>query len=296
MKMKKLTALALAGVLCLGMSVTAFADEAVSADGADGTVSTDGSPSPSGEKDGKETVQFAKSNKEEGTVPVTVGAITNHVTDGWEDPDPDQASKNIKSDFKSRIRAIEDQLNEDDGDLSPNERQELEAQLDNLNQLNLGKDAYYEVVTAYDYSYDLKRGEEVTIRFNLNDRLEDLAEGDDVYLMHYVDGQWQVYSYTVQYDPIGDNGKPLYYVEHPFTHFSPVAIVRVTDDGTPSVEKPEPKPENPTEDPTLTPNADGSITADQLADLIVKKLEQNANTVKVVRTAVSGKASPKTGE
>ena len=59
---------------------------------------------------------------------------------------------------------------------------------------------------------------------------------------------------------------------------------------------PEPTPTPNPDEPTVTPDPDvnGSITADQLADLIVKKLQANANATKVVRTSV--KASPKTGE
>ncbi len=95
------------------------------------------------------------------------------------------------------------------------------------------------------------------------------------------------------------NEKDGFFVEQEFDSLSPIAILRFTDaaangDDQNGNNTPNPTP-NPGDDTTVTPGTNGNITADQLADLIVKKL-QNADASKVVRVVSSSKASPKTGE
>jgi hypothetical protein len=106
-------------------------------------------------------------------------------------------------------------------------------------------------------------------------------------------GLWEVYEGEVKWDAV----KSEFYVENEFTSLSPVAILRVTSDGSVQVTPPGEQPGNtnqPGDQPTVTPDKDGNVTADQLADLIAKRLQ--ANGVKFDRTAATGKASPKTGE
>ena len=133
----------------------------------------------------------------------------------------------------------------------------------------------------------------LTVKFVLNKRLENLAVGQQIRIMHKVDGLWQVYEGEVKWDAV----KSEFYVENEFTSLSPVAILRVTSDGSVQVTPPGEQPGNtnqPGDQPTVTPDKDGNVTADQLADLIAKKLQTNG--VKFDRTAATGKASPKTGE
>ena len=79
-----------------------------------------------------------------------------------------------------------------------------------------------------------------------------------------------------------------------FTSLSPVAILRINSDGSTQVTPPAEQPGD-TNQPSVTPTPDenGNITADQLADLIVRRLQ--ANGVRFERTAATGR-SPKTGE
>ncbi len=279
MKMKKLTALALAGVLCLGMSTTAFA-----------------AASP-----GKTEATYAIDEKGEKISGITNTDVQDSAFDSWKVDDPNKASKNIKKDLNNRLGEIRDLLdpeeNDNYGSLTQDQIDALKAEQEALEGLQLDSDVKFEVAMLGDVDYTggltVDEDNPLTVRFDLNGRLENIKAGDKIHLMHLVTenglSNWVVYDCEVQLD---DNG---YFVTYDFTSFSPVAIIRYNSDGSTTVQPPQGGiTGDPTDTPTITPNADGTITADQLADLIVQRLEQNAKTTKVVRTA--GKPSPKTGE
>ena len=106
-------------------------------------------------------------------------------------------------------------------------------------------------------------------------------------------GQLIVTEATVEW-----NEKDGFFVTQQFDSLSPVAILRFADAATDDDNNggTTTPPTTPGDDTTVTPGTNGNITADQLADLIVKKLQQNTDASKVVRVVSSSKASPKTGE
>jgi len=267
MKMKKIVALALAGALCLGMSTVAFAAD---------------SPQKS------DAVQATEEGKE-----IVVGEVEDPAMSNWNDVaknDPEKLDKTVKNTFKDQLYELNKQLDDIDPDeIKPSELKKLQEQQKVLESL-ANDDAVYEVVTIADIAAAdgtvVDEEHPLNVRFNLGG-LKDLDEGQKIRILHLVDGLWQVYETEVKLD---DDG---WYAEWAFEHFSPVAVFRVNSDNSVT---PEPTPTPNPDEPTVTPDPDvnGSITADQLADLIVKKLQANANATKVVRTSV--KASPKTGE
>ena len=272
MKMKKLTALALAGVLCLGMSTTAFAASSPGSD--DATYAID--------ENGKK-LEGIETNS-----PVDTGVAGGRF-DTWTGKD---ANKNIKKDLGNRLEEITDLLdpeeNENYGDLKYDEIKSLEAEKKTLEDLDLnGMDfIFVRDIDVDPTKITVDEDNAVTVRFDLTGH-EGIAKGDWVHIMHQIDGYWVVTDAQVDLDSNG------FYVTQDFNKFSPVAIIKFT----PTNDKPivTPPANDPTDQPTVTPDTNGNITADQLADLIVKKLQQSVNATKTVRT-VSGKASPKTGE
>lgn len=269
MKMKKIVALALAGALCLGMSTVALAAD---------------SPQKS------DAVQATEEGKE-----ILVGDPEDPAMSNWNDVaknDPEKLDKTVKNTFKDQLYELNKQLDDIDPDeIKPSDLKKLQEQQKVLESL-ANDDAVYEVVTIADIKPAdgtvVNEKNPLNVRFNLmNGTLKNLKVGQTIRILHLVDGLWQVYETEVKLD---DNG---FYAEWAFKHFSPVAVFRVNSDNSVT---PEPTPTPNPDEPTVTPDPDvnGSITADQLADLIVKKLQANANATKVVRTSV--KASPKTGE
>ena len=282
MKMKKLTALALAGALCLGMSTVALAAPSVGSEDAITATTENG-----------ESVDLE-------TESIEIGRGTEF--DGWDSSNPEKASDAIKKTFENASVDYEKVITELKQKNDPKlagliaEYEKQQAALDEL----VNSDDLIEVATLVDIS--LPEGQDVvdpehplTVKFVLNNRLENLAVGQQIRIMHQNEytGLWEVYEGEVKWDAATSE----FYVENEFTSLSPVAILRVTSDGSVQVTPPGQKPgdtNQPGDQPTVTPDEDGKLTADQLADLIAKKLQ--ANGVKFDRTAATGKASPKTGE
>ncbi len=280
MKMKKLTALALAGVLCLGMSTTAFAAK---------------SPVPVDAVNKKDQGNVNKDDMQD-------EAFTNTWTiNDWE-IQPDETAEDASTRIQYTIEDMITELNRfDPGD----SLDKAEYKKDALAELNKLKDKNLQLVTSAEIDYMGTRTDTdiaengVMVRFDLSDR--DVKAKDKVSIMHEVyDENAHEYYWTVLPDvEVQGNEEDGYYVDYNFTSFSRVVILKQLSDGTNAV-IPGEDPKDPTnpDDPTdnLTPDANGNITADQLADLIVKKINDRVNATKVVRTSVSGKASPKTGE
>ena len=288
MKMKKLTALALAGVLCLGMSTTAFA--AKSPTDIDAVNKRD------------QNKVIVNDIGDETLLEDNKGNVRYDIND-WEIQSGETAA-----DASVRIQnSIDDMITDLERynpGTSADKAKYKEDALAELKKLE-GKDL--QLVTSADIDYvggapaDIAENP-VTVRFDLSDR--DVKAGDKISVMHEVTDENTGESYwTVLTDVVVEgNEKDGFYVDYDFTSFSRVILLKQLSDGT-NVVVPGEDPKDPTDptnpdDPTntLTPDANGNITADQLADLIVKKINDRVNATKVVRTAVSGKASPKTGE
>lgn len=284
MKMKKLTALALAGVLCLGMSTTAFAAK---------------SPVPidSATLNGKDVADQVKNTPIDETI--YAGRFDDWYT--GKGVDSDKASDNIKSDLQRRLNSVNTRLeNMDLADVTIEDkeyRKQLEDEKKALEGLQLGSNVKFEVVSISDIMYTgdepVNKDTPLKVKFNLNDR--NVKAGDKIHVLHEVDGSWVVFDAVVQSD--ADSTNPMLYIEYDMTDFSPVAIIKYTNstNDDPTVLPPNDDPtDDPANDPTVNPGNSGNVTADQLADLIVNRLEQRVNSVRVVRAA--SQASPKTGE
>ena len=275
MKMKKLTALALAGVLCLGMSTTAFASASPLPE--DAVTATN--------DEGKEvTLKQSPINTETGTFA------------GWNSKKPEKVDESVRYTLEDRLDDIKKDLRDEDS-LTGEELKALKEEQATLNEL-LNSDKKFAVVTLANITTDAVVDEEnpINIKFSLNGDTawEGIQKGEAVRILHQVNGQMIVLEGTVQW-----NEKDGFFVEQEFDSLSPIAILRFTDaaangDDQNGNNTPNPTP-TPGGDTTVNPGTNGNITADQLADLIVKKL-QNADASKVVRVVSSSKASPKTGE
>ena len=275
MKMKKLTALALAGVLCLGMSTTAFASASPLPE--DAVTATN--------DEGKEVIL------EQSPIDTESGTFA-----GWNSKKPEKVDESVRYTLEDRLDEIKKDLRDEDS-LTGEELKALKEEQTTLNEL-LSSDKKFAVVTLADITTDAVVDEEnpINIKFSLNGDTawEGIQKGEVVRILHQVNGQMIVLEGTVQW-----NEKDGFFVEQEFDSLSPIAILRFTDavaddDNNNDNNTPNPTP-NPGDDTTVTPGTNGNITADQLADLIVKKL-QNADASKVVRVVSSSKASPKTGE
>ena len=275
MKMKKLTALALAGVLCLGMSTTAFASASPLPE--DAVTATN--------DEGKEVIL------EQSPIDTESGTFA-----GWNSKKPEKVDESVRYTLEDRLDEIKKELRDEDS-LTGEALKALKEEQDTLNEL-LSSDKKFAVVTLADITTDAVVDEEnpINIKFSLNGDTawKGIKAGEAVRILHQVDGQMIVLEGTVQW-----NEKDGFFVEQEFDSLSPIAILRFTDavaddDNNNDNNTPNPAP-NPGDDTTVKPGTNGNITADQLADLIVKKL-QNADASKVVRVVSSSKASPKTGE
>ena len=274
MKMKKLTALALAGVLCLGMSTTAFASA---------------SPLP------EDAVTATQDEKDVNVYQSPIDTETGTFA-GWNSKKPEKVDESVRYTLEDRLDEIKKDLRDEDS-LTGEELKALKEEQTTLNEL-LNSDKKFAVVTLADITTDVVVDEEnpINIKFSLNGDTawKGIKAGEAIRILHQVNGQMIVLEGTVQW-----NEKDGFFVEQEFDSLSPIAILRFTDaaangDDQNGNNTPNPTP-NPGDDTTVTPGTNGNITADQLADLIVKKL-QNADASKVVRVVSSSKASPKTGE
>lgn len=272
MKMKKLTALALAGVLCLGMSITAFAADSVTAEVGSVTVK---------DKKGNEVEVTGNGRQEisEGKYPAIADTVAK-----WEDEET--GSEAIYTSIETALKKMSD---EDKANFKEDELKALKS-----------KDTTFVVVDQFDLDFDIPEGGEAVISLKVtglkNANGEEVKAGDRLYMMHYVDMEtgWALIPCDVE----ENNETGELFVKQTFTSLSPIAFIDIVADGGSAIDPSNPtNPSNPT-DPTNpsnpTVNGNGSITADQLADLIVQRLQRNANTTNVVRSA--GKPSPKTGE
>lgn len=181
MKIKKLVALLTAGVLCLGMSTTAFAAQSV--DDASGYVQLEGA---------------------EGSV----SGVSGDELEGDEKKAYDDAKKVLED--EDAVKAV------------------LEAKGFDTKNVDVV------VLGMADYKYYDKDGNEAelpkgaTLRFGLNglEKAKGLKNGDSVYLMHYVNGNWQVITAKV----VLANGV-LYAETDQLTSLSPIAFLKVMSDG-----------------------------------------------------------------
>ena len=280
MKMKKLTALALAGVLCLGMSTTAFAANSVDPDVADVTIEN---------FEGKlySNVQNPDGSYDE---------IENIEIKGYEIADK-AAKEDIevweKSEvaFRDAVETAAEKIGktiEKDANLAIVKDVDLQA---NVNWDLLKEDGVKDVEVTFDVT-DLK------IDFRT-----DLSENDTLYLMHYVDGAWVCMETTLKSVDVPGVGKKLYATANFNTTdgMSPVVFVAeytrgggnvVVDPEDPTIPVDPEDPTTPADPSNPSINGNGTVTIDDIANAVVRRL-QAANT-RVVRTSTV--ASPKTGE
>ena len=276
MKMKKLTALALAGVLCLGMSTTAFAAA---------------SPLP---EDAVTAV-----NDEDKEVTVTQSPVnTDYGTfKDWDSKKPEKVDQSVRNTLEDRLGAIKKELRDEDS-LTGEELKSLKEEQATLNELLDSKDRFVVVsladINAPGTVVDEENPLNITFSLNGDAAWKGIKAGETVRIMHKLNnGQLIVTEATVEW-----NEKDGFFVTQQCDSLSPVAILRFADAATDDDNNggTTTPPTTPGDDTTVTPGTNGNITADQLADLIVKKLQQNTDASKVVRVVSSSKASPKTGE
>ena len=268
MKMKKLTALALAGVLCLGMSTTAFAAGSVTVDNAE-IVGTD---------------EWGEEVKE--NAPIKVSGVSdpyvNQKIDEWTDTeDEDKAYEQLVTDVTTWAEESD---------------------------ITIDKDAPMYYLGAADYTCDVKLSgdQKYVIDFDVNNipnfdkMLQKVGPDGKVYLLHYVttkDEYGRETSNMVMIEGKFETVNGVRVVRAELDSLSPIAFVLASGKATTNPGGPnEPGTDNKpgTDEPTIDKPTTGTLTADQLADLIVKKLQ--SQNVKVVRTVASGTVSPKTGE
>ena len=254
MKLKKITALALAGALCMGMSVTAFAANSVSVDNAESYAT-----STYDKEDSKGTpVIIEKEN---------LNTVTNKTVNEWKE-DPDSLKQAI------------DAATKDD----PN--------------INLPNNAVYAVVDAADYVPDAKYDEivegfdgyDLTFNLDIANLEAKLNAGETLYLMHGIQNEkgvvteWVLMEATPEQDGNGNWTATVH-----LNSLSPIVFVMGKEgsgDDTPTVPSEPTEPTNPSE-PSNPNDGNDKITADQLADLIVSRLQKDANTT-VIRTTTFG--------
>ena len=294
--MKKLTALALAGVLCLGMSTVALAAPSVGPKDAITATAKNGA-----------SVNVNPEDVDDWFIRDPNGNVIGRRTTlrdsewfkGWDSADEKDASTAIKESLKRASTSYEsvlDDLRQSNDPRAAGVIETFEKQQATLKELS-ESEALIEVGILADLSVDwndpanpVTTKEPLTVKFVLNDNFSDLKVGQKIRVIHQneITGLWEIYDeQTVQYDSKTNQ----FYVTQDFTSLSPVAVLRITEDGTPT-----PVPVDPVDpaDPIVKPDANGQITADQLAELIAQRLQ--TNNIKFDRTASNGKSSPKTGE
>ena len=292
MKMKKLTALALAGVLCMGMSATAFAaGSPVSVDGENTKVTI----TEKNEITGEETTKDLDGS-------IQVGGITNgfankHIADWTVDDDAtDEEKAKAQKALEDDIAKAVENANKD---LPDGEKIKLDS---NAKYLYTGSAADYYFVDE-NGKEGLPEGAEATIRFNLKNvaGIEDAYKvgSRTIYLMHAVTDEDGNTSFVMLTGEIKD-GVNGYYTDVTFKDgLSPVAFVLEVPqkggdnngdgDNNGNIVVPNPGDDNTI---TPTPGTDGKVTVDDIANAVVKKLQ--SSNAKVIRTGTG--VSPKTGE
>ncbi len=213
MKMKKLVALVTAGVLCLGMSMTAFAATG------DSNGNTN-APSPSPEE-----------IKKEEEIKLNAGAPSFDEEDVWfVDNGLDYT---IGVDYLAGADGLTDEQYKEVVDTisDPKKVEEVIKQVCNVPDgaqyavLKAGDISYGEMVNGQWVEHTLPAGG-VDIKVNVGSAsLEGLKNGDSIYVLHYVNGKWEVLQGTVQVE-----GDAAFVTVH-FNSLSPVAFVKVTSSG-----------------------------------------------------------------
>jgi len=267
MKMKKLTALALAGVLCLGMSTTAFAA---------GSVVT---------ADGVQTVtDKLTGEKKEEEVEVTIDEVTNadakKLYDRWSDQK--DGAKNLEEDVKAYAEEANIPLAED----------AIYTMIDFADYNVPGVSEDNPVLLTFNIK-------DKAIKDAITKAQEDGRE-PVIYLMHYVENKDGSAEWIMTRHEILGNEKQGYYVEQTFTSLSPITLVlEMPKAASKPDDKPGDKPGNivvPNPDDnnttTVTPGTNGTVTVDDIANAVVRRLQ--ASNARVVRTSTG--VSPKTGE
>ena len=278
MKMKKLTALALAGVLCLGMSTTAFAAA---------------SPLP------KDAVTAVNDEDKEVTVTQSPVQTDSGTFKDWNSKNPEKVDKSVRATLDDRLDAIKKELR-DESKLTTEYVADLKEEQATIEEL-VASDEQFVVVSLADIKAPgtvVDEENPLNIKFSLNGDAawKGIKAGETVRIMHKLSNdQLIITEATVEW-----NEKDGFFVQQKFDSLSPVAILRFADasndPGTNPGNNDGTNNDGSNNDTTVNPDNNGNITADQLADLIVKKLQQNANATKVVRVVSSAQASPKTGE
>ena len=205
--MKKLTALALAGVLCLGMSTTVFAA---------GSVVT---------ADGVQTVtDKLTGEKKEVDVNVDIKEVTNtdakKLYDRWSDQK--DGEKNLEEDVKAYAKAANIPLADD----------AIYTMIDfaDYSVPNVSEDN--PVVLTFNI-------EDKAIKDAITKAQED-GRNPVIYLMHYVENEDGSAEWIMTACEIKGNAKQGYYVEQDFTSLSPITLVLEMPKAT--SDKPEDKP------------------------------------------------------
>ena len=167
MKMKKLTALALAGVLCLGMSTTAFASASPLPE--DAVTATN--------DEGKEVIL------EQSPIDTESGTFA-----GWNSKKPEKVDESVRYTLEDRLDEIKKELRDEDS-LTGEALKALKEEQDTLNEL-LSSDKKFAVVTLADITTDAVVDEEnpINIKFSLNGDTawEGIQKGEVVRILHQI--------------------------------------------------------------------------------------------------------------
>lgn len=311
MKMKKIVALVTASALCLGMSMTVFAENSLTdQDVADVNPSEEfGSVGSSSFKDGESyiygesltsdsgkfnTINEIYSNRYKDFVAANVGEGKPYKT---EDEIPAWKVEELKKAAKDEYTKVVDTFADSD-----KVKAEFEAK-----GIKLKDDATPTVVCAANLTLrkavvnqdgsityeDITDPEDPALKEGIKQEFylghigyKGLKADDKIFVLHYkADGTWEVIPATVR---VAENGDV--YAEATFTSLSPVAFVRMSNGDLVEV---DPETGAPVEDENGNNNVIGKPDTNANANANTNT-SANANVKKV--TTVSTGRSPKTGE
>lgn len=284
MKMKKLTALALAGVLCLGMSTTAFAAPSLQTGDGDVTIL---------DSEGKESdKQLYNKDKQEIDAP---NVWTEEIDASKYDEAFLESEYEVWRDNDSKVgnQALKDAVQAAGGTFDKN------AQVVYLDEVDVKSDVDFEKankdgIEVLRLKFDMS-GYKINPADGYGDATE-LTDEDTVYLMHWVDAtkEWV----CIKADLIYEKGVLYAYANFETKNgLSPVVFVAtrgtVTDPDTNEPGTNVRPGDDVTPDDIVGGNTNGTVSIDDIANAVVNKLQ--AANVKAVRTVRTG-VSPKTGE
>ena len=312
MKMKRLTALVLAGVLCLGMSTTAFAAESVRPVDGENTIKNAGDAKLYKVDENGKIVKDENGNpiilKEE-DIEVAVDTLdTGKYADKYDTEDDKKFSGQYNlwtADSKEMPGVASEAMRKAIGE----DRVDKNAQVVFLDAADVTSNVHMQ--SFADQTND--KGV-LTLKFDLSDyKIKDkygietpLNENTDhVYVMHFsaVTQTWMCLDATLKEERDGDILKRFAYVDFDAANgLSPVVFMATRsnvnggqgggnqgDNGNINTTPGDGTTLTPGD---VTPGTDGKVTIDDIANAVVKKLQ--ASNVKAVRT--SSGVSPKTGE